>query len=352
METNDLITVYVSDTLNQIKDVVKKSINLEKEREKQTDEKMSKVLYILVNTNVEELEESDGILFHKLLPLSGKEENERVWTHLILYYTALYFDNVALLQKMLSENVFLGKSRYDLLLCVLDKNLSSRFEEQEYLELIKNSGNIFKMFYCSIKKVDSKERENYFNRFAKILKGRKDELNLKKYNDISFILVKNNLDVFDNESYLNSSIEQLRKVIGHVYNLNNKDNIKRLNNLIHTTDFAQSYWDWDLMFSLFTDEELLDKDYWVEKYFEKAKELGIDLQRAIRLYNREPNIVNKDKCMNPSILAVFDDDTIIEFIDYINEMMSLTDNIDIIRNKVAVKKLNPKRLVRKRLEKK
>ena len=139
---NDFIVVYVLGTVNEIKNTVKQNIKLKSELEKQTDEKMKLVLKDLINSNFKNLQiNTQGNLIYTLLPIVDERENKKVRTSLVLYYTALYYDNVDLLQQMLDANVKFEKN-YLLRLQYLDKSISSKFDTKDYIEKIKRFGEI------------------------------------------------------------------------------------------------------------------------------------------------------------------------------------------------------------------
>lgn len=117
METinkTDFIDVYVLKTLNEIKDTVTRNIKLNKEKEDEIDKKMLLVLKDLINANFKELQVDE-------------KENEKVRLSLVLYYIALYYDNVDLLHNLLKENVMFDEGWY-INHQYLDKSISSKFE--------------------------------------------------------------------------------------------------------------------------------------------------------------------------------------------------------------------------------
>ena len=53
-----------------------------------------------------------------------EQENEKVRLSFVLYYTALYYDNVELLQLMLKEDINFVQSCWQFNLAYLDKSIS------------------------------------------------------------------------------------------------------------------------------------------------------------------------------------------------------------------------------------
>ena len=190
---NDFIDVYVLGTLNEIKNTVKQNIKLKSELEKQTDEKIKLVLKDLINSNFKNLQiNTQGNLIYTLLPIVDERENKKVRTSLVLYYTALYYDNVDLLQQMLDANVKFEKN-YLLRLQYLDKSISSKFDTKDYIEKIKRFGEIFVNFDKSIKNLSDEEKEKYSQKFSSLFKLKYREMckRQKEYKGYSEYMLEN-----------------------------------------------------------------------------------------------------------------------------------------------------------------
>ncbi|MBQ8472842.1 MAG: hypothetical protein IJ501_05010 [Bacilli bacterium] len=357
MLKDDFVNIYINDTIRTIKRYIKGNVNLESERVEEIDKKMVVVLKEVINTELKELDvDSYGTLIYKLLPMNDKKESRRIWCNLVLYYTALYYDNVALLQRMLKEEINFGSYPHGLSIYTLDNSITSKFTEVEYIEMVKNSKSVLEHFYRSTKNLDLEEREKYIDRFSKLFKLRKDDLKEKNYSsciNISLVLKKEQMDIFTDETYLRASREQLSEVIGSMGLIpKNKDTKERLNNLIQTTDFCQHYWNADLMFDLFNDEELFDKGWFASKYFEHVIDNKLDFNRALSLYNLNSEKIERSfwnsgnvKWLNSNILNSFDDEAIIQLIDLIN--FNEVDFVkDLSKLKRIVKKEKHKSLVR------
>lgn len=156
METtnkNDFINIYILKTLDEIKDTIKINIKLDKEKEEEIDKKMSVVLNDLINANFKNFQkDSEDNLIYTLLPIDNELKNNTVRLSLVLYYTALYYDNVDLLHDLLKEKIGFEGNWY-INLQYLDKSISSKFERKKYIEMIKTCGNIFKNFAISIERL-------------------------------------------------------------------------------------------------------------------------------------------------------------------------------------------------------
>lgn len=89
LNKDDLINVYVLNTLNEIKKTVKENIKLDKDKEDVTDKKMMAVLIDLINANFKNLQRNiNGNIIYTFLPILDEKENEKVRSSLILYYVA------------------------------------------------------------------------------------------------------------------------------------------------------------------------------------------------------------------------------------------------------------------------
>jgi len=114
----------------------------------------------------------------------GQDEKtgEKLRMYLILYYTAIYFDNLELLTKILNCGFNFGLSPSPL--CILDRRLSDLFEEEEYLQIIHDSypRNIRK-FYDSVKDEEETIRNEHLQKFSSFCKARRELILNKTYNE-------------------------------------------------------------------------------------------------------------------------------------------------------------------------
>ncbi len=311
---NDFIDVYVLRTLNEIKNTVKQNIKLKPELEKQTDEKMKLVLKDLINANFKNLQrDPQGNLIYTLLPIVDERENKKVRTSLVLYYTALYYDNVDLLQQMLAADVQF-ETGYLLSLQYLDKSISSKFVTKDYIEKIKRFGEIFVNFVRSIKNLSDEEKEKYAQRFSSLFKlkykqmceAQKEYKGYSKY-VLENLFVKGNLDTFEYNTYRyadNKQLELIHFCNGHQYN---ETTTARLNHLIQNTSFSNQLKDFDLMTSIYSDDELAKLDYGASCFLSYYSETPEMLQKAIEFVGLRPEIafyvqhcVSREKFMKTS----------------------------------------------------
>lgn len=343
METtnkNDFIDVYILKTLNEIKNSVTQNINLKLEKEKETDEKMKLVLKDLINASFKNLQrDPKGNLIYTLLPIVDERENNKVRTSLVLYYTALYYDNVDLLQQILAANVSF-ENGYLLALQYLDKAISSKFITKDYIEYIKRFGSMFVNFSRSIKNLSNEEKEKYTQRFSSLFKLKYEELcevqkEYKGYSryELENLFVKGNLDTFEDNAYRYADNKQL-ELINFCNGKQYKDETKtRLNHLIQNTSFSKHLCNFDLMMSLFSDEELskLDNDTsCFISYFSDTPEM---IQKAIEFVKLRPDIAfYVEHCVSKEMFMKTSNYVLIEAMDYMDKhyLKNTKHNIELL----------------------
>lgn len=300
---NEIIENYITMTINEIKDEIRWYVNLDKEKEKITDEKMHKILLDLVNNRFNNLnKDKDLNLIYTFLPLNDKNENEKIKRLFTLYYTASYYDNVDLLAKILKSNVKLYNYNF-IHPELLDKDLSSRFNNEEYVKIVKEKDLILLGFIHSISKLDDKEKSKYIDRFINLLNLRYNDLENSGF--YISVLSKKTLDTFTNEAYLNANKKQLF-FIANVGDSIDEDNKNRLNKLIINSDYSNNLCNMNLMLKLFTDEELYKLSYSdseIISYYSDNEEMlnkAIDLVRKYNDVESYRCIISKDLFMKIS----------------------------------------------------
>lgn len=348
------IELEIKNTLNEIKDCVKEKMGWSSSGV--VDETISSVLEAYLKWNCKNKTICSWDLnmrwIDKIIKLTDdKEENKKLLT---LYYAAIGSCNVNLLNKMLEEKVDFGKDLKDLNLSVLYWPISTKFQENEYIDIVKDCMEVFEGFYQTTKDLPREEFEKYVTRFAKILKARHKDLiqnqDLPKFLcAYNCLFSKSRMDIYDDDSYLKASKEQLN-MMGQmfIYNLKKEDTIRRLNNLIQTTDFSQYYCNADLMFSLFSDDELFRINYDTSYFFETISGTPDKLNKGLDFYNKVKDKIEGDISIcfgsfNDEFMMV-DNDVIVEISNKLGYIPGVTELMDIVTHAKSKSKVKRRKL--------
>lgn len=281
-----------------IKQEIKRKVKLEKDKEELTDK--------------------------KIIPLLEKENdlnNDEKKCYYIKLYTGLYFNNLKVLSNLESNNISLGIFPSNLSIYLLDNSFTKFFTSTSYITFITRYKPYLHSFFLSIKDLDIFEKENYIKRFIHLvtfLDNTLKKLESNHYNLINSLFTKKALDTFSDTTYFKASIYQLTNIIAPLEMTPSKSTIKRLNNLITTTNFSMFCHNYDLMFELFSDEELLNMSTSPEYFFTKALNNKLDLTRVIYVYKHNPDIINNMGLLCPNIFNNYSNDEIIYLSKTIN----------------------------------
>lgn len=319
MEKIDFKDIYIDGILEEIKKEVRKWVNLEESNNVQdisgdrigmADSKMRLVLKdILVNKeNNPNSEYSYNFL---LLNTADKDEAKKeLRRYLVLYYTALYFDNVETLQRLVRGGAVLCGEYGILKLGLLDSDISSIFSKDKYVEIVKKSEDLLISFYDSIRKLDFCEKNKYLKKFSDIVHKRPELLDVN-----ALIFGADRLTVYDEETYLKGSLQQISRIIGSCNIYKNEENRVHANRLIQETDFTVDYHyvNLDSFFENFSDEELLEMSPQEAGFFARAFSKNIDVERIKILLAKRKSLVNYQFISEkPRFLELFTDAEILE----------------------------------------
>lgn len=275
MEKINFKDIYIDGILEEIKKEVRKWINLEESNNVQdisgdrvgmADSKMRLVLKdILVNKeNNPNSEYSYNFL---LLNTADKDEAKKeLRRYLVLYYTALYFDNVETLQRLVRGGAVLCGEYGILKLGLLDSNISSIFSKDKYVDIVKKSGDSLIIFYDSIRKLDPREKNKYFKKFSDIVHERPEFLDIV---DCYHISLASFFENFNDEELLGISSQEIRFFSG-AFSKNTdvgrlKDLLVKRKSLVNYQFISES----PKFLELFMDAEILEMS---EEVLEKFKE--------------------------------------------------------------------------------
>lgn len=218
-------TRYINDRLNYIRNRINstvKGMNYEKCYE--IDIKIKKQLEKIYDGK--QKNEKKDLLFYQ--NVNSKEEKELEF--LILYYYALYNDNLTFFKKLIKEKYNFHSNLYNLNLFILDKRLISALSEDELIKILKEYPQELKMFYMRLtyaKKtsiINKKELLQEYNELEKQLLFSKylstDDLKVinNKLSKISSML-NNKLDYKYNEEEIKKYLRDFAYIVNHNPNI-------------------------------------------------------------------------------------------------------------------------------------
>ena len=343
---SDFIDIYVLKTINEIKKTVTENITLNKERESKIDEKMSLVIKDLINANFKNLQKDPkGNIIYTLLPIVDEKENNKVRLSLVLYYTALYYDNIGLLQDLLREDVKFDYNWRGVRLQYLDKSISSKFETKKYIEMIKNCGYMFTSFVKSIEKLSEEDKVSYIDRFVKLINMKYDSIceTLKKKSDYSggkqleHLFTKENLDTFVDKTYIQATMEQLDLIDSCRGKKYLKETSNRLNNLMQKKGFSKFLCNFDLMMKLYSDEQLETLDYKISVALNEFSESEECLNKIIDFLQRSPDSAHEVIWITKEMFMKHDNFTLIEICNRVHPIDFNDINFDLLTKMIKPK---------------
>lgn len=322
MGINDFDAMFYRKMLNDIKNIVQAKVDLslkdccDDQSElliKKVDKKMTRILRDAVFMG--DIDFGPKFKHRYWLFTDGnnlEEVRNSLKCMLALYYVALFYDNVELLERFfIEEEVPLGKNSSELLLCALTADMSSLFGEDEYVRILKKSGHVFNSFYQSISEVEGKERKDYLKKFARILKKKDME------GVFSNILDKKVLDTYDDETYYAASTSQMNCVMCAVQDIEKEETRERVNNLLQNTDFCNAFGQsFDKMFDYFTDEDLLSiSESDIAYYREVVESYPEYIDRIKKLLAEKPKLKECEFKLRPALLDVLNDEEVLNLND-------------------------------------
>lgn len=334
MEKNDNVVdysfeeIFIERVLNDIKKYVKRKISLDETKNKQTlnlpvnkrennaDEKMKEILrHLLVSTKNEENPIKFKYNFLMFLNGDGDVAKEKFVATMVLYYTALFYDSLDLLHEFFKRNIISCDKIVALPLYSLDKKgFANFFEKEKYFKFVLENDRLLTNLHHSIEDLSRTEKKKYCDKFSKIVRKRNDISNDER---LCKAFSKEVMDIFDDEDYLNATVDQYKYLFTIPKELlENEEILKKVKWLINNTKFAVNYEsNFEVMLEAFTPEEL--EEYKISAYdsylFHNAKRFGSDLSRVKNIYLKNKNIVDYGFFLFPNILQIYDDDTLASF---------------------------------------
>jgi hypothetical protein len=263
MEKNiEYIDVYANALLKDIKSRVKQNY-IELVNEEQIDKKMIEVIKGLCSNKEVDASENKIATFN-IVPNGSEEDSNRVFCTLIIYYAAMYFDNLELLSKLLDKDFSFGSKSYSLDLFALDKKLSSSFDEEQYFDLLFNNRELVRNFYFSLSDEDVElDKDTCIRVFSEILKETPDVISenasRRPFSGLDKLITKKTIAYFGKELIQKSTMEQKENIICHMsLEELTPEMIARLCNLMKNENVSMYSYDfWEHIFNNLTDEEII-----------------------------------------------------------------------------------------------
>ena len=289
-ETEEYQKIYVENLLQQIRKRVEECLifPLEEEKRKQVDQRMRVVL-------------KEGY------SESSEEKKQKFKDIMVLYYYALYNDNVNLLQNLLAENYNFENCGCKLNLDVLNKNITSLFLEKDYVHLVKKQDTVITNFLHSIKDLTPEEKEKLQEKFASILTInpefaiKNSEKSSSSKDSISLyenLLTRGPLELFTVKELLNLQ-ENQKQVLDHWADVMEIERLKRIRTLIgEYPEYSDRIFLSQAILSNFSNQELNEMSEEDARMYQKADRMDL-VNRVKQVKKINPEF----KCVNNFIIT-------------------------------------------------
>ena len=313
MLNKDYEKVYARTFLNEVKSRVRQnSMKVEGDKEKEVDLKMEEVIKDL------SFEDNGNVTKYMVKSLfsNNAEETERFFSTLVVYYAALYNDNVDLLKELLDKEFSFGYRRHDLNIGVLDKRISSKFKREDYIKLVKYQSASFNGFYHGLSYIYRKKDDDfYIDKFSNIMKRTIPSLESEEIKTPFLGVGPDNiikaLEYLEEDAILNASKKQRDFIIDESDSYLKKmdlNDVNRVNNFLKNTNINLALFQLIRLLPNFTDDEILK----IDEIFNENSRLYYDLI----IKDREKNI---------------------EYFD-VNRLKDILDGKDVAKDEVITKK--------------
>ena len=295
----DIKRVRAEMYLGKIKAIVKsRKIKLDDEKIiKDVDKKMIEVIREVIFNENREINKKDEEI--------KKDYDLNTMKTLVLYYTALYFDNLELLSGLLESGFYGDDEEIEyIVLYPLDKRLSSKFDTNKYVNYINNHSSIFHYFYNSLSFQDVDKASDYaaIRKFSEIINTNPDILikieqcDNDRHECVKNFLTKENINFIGTDILINANFDQIRMLS---YDFESKEHKKRMINLVAKYKYDVDLKDWDDVFEIFSDNEIKNIN---KKLAKDVCNLLYRLKYSL-FYNSDKRITRKvKKLYNKSII--------------------------------------------------
>lgn len=266
--------------------------------------------------------------------------NDKRIIPIVLRYYAMMEDNLNLLSKLEESKYDFGGVRHTINFYVLDRQLSSKFRDRDYIRYITRYGEQFESFYSTLRGLNYHEREKYLNHFSQMLKDDPTVLHVGENNGTYNFLTRRNLELFGKD-YLLGLDEKQRNLVNSFYFSVNENSVTKIKELVTKyPNFSMPIPLYKDIFDKFTIDELGTMSYKDIQLYQAADKVGV-IDRMKQLLKLNPEFTCPIEFIRYEIFKVLDNETILGLSE---EVMKEIANIKFVESKdvfvFPVKKIN------------
>jgi len=257
-------------------------------------------------------EESRARIIKKNMPLSV---TTRDLLPFVIKYYAMAEDNLDLLNKLEKSTFQFNGYEGITYLYALDKQLSSKFTEEQFIDLLVNNQKIVERYYNSLHFLTKEEREESMSSFARIMKanpkivdrnGAHRRQNKKYYN----LLTQRNIEFFGEDFLINATPEQKEVINDLIINLEPHDLLKVKQILEKNPHFRPKIELKSVILNSFSVEEIAKMSLKDALLYETALSAGL-FDRMHSILKLDPNFNCPIEFIKPEIFGCLDNKDII-----------------------------------------
>ena len=252
-----------------MKEIVKKNVldaihHILKEQHQYLDEeKMNKADELIIPYVEENCDFDEKEFKVKVFGVPVLSNDRRIFPVVVMYY-AIMQDNVELLKRLKEKDYSFGGVQHSINIYALDKQLSSKFKELDYIRYLIKYGKSMEHFYLSLRGLDNHEREKVIRDFSDIVKADPTVLKVgEDEQDSCNYLTRRNIELFGKD-YLINLDEKRRKLLNSFHFQINEENVESVRELVDKypdyNNFLPLYKDVLALFSVDDLGNMTDKD--------------------------------------------------------------------------------------------
>lgn len=158
--------------------------------------------------------------------------NDKRIIPICIKYYAIMQDNLSLLEKLEEMDYSFVGVQHSIKLFALDKQLSSKFKEKDYIYYLKKNNTCIEHFYNTLRGLDHHERELILKEFSLIVKEDPTTLEVGREKDGFYnFLTRRNIELFGKDFLLSMDKKQ-RELINTFYFQIDDSNISKIKELV------------------------------------------------------------------------------------------------------------------------